>query len=914
MVTRTTRWATAEIDLLIAVFRRWMEEPIGIFYAILIFVIFRIPEQTPDMLTEIMLRDGGGWKRWGDIDKSELSVFFIMSATLALSVWYWTQAILRTEIAIRGGRYGSPELQEMAQQLREFDNAHKARIAQNLKLRRTGIFGWVRCLITEQSAPGPRTPYSVAPFAAATIILVSAATVVVGSLVPLWLGFILMFVVAYLLARRLAQRSDARLLDYSDKWYGRTRVTALLFAAPFSVRMGLPMMVLSIGIGIATTWLPFLDGEAARWITIVTMSLCTGLVLTFGLIYGVDSYLEFTGRELTRKGQRLILAGTLLATLVFYTAISAFFPAANAELLDDLNAAPPMAILAIACSVGPLVALMSVLRDMSERVLSFLVYLTDRLKGETDATLWLCEIRSEDGERSHATRRVGRFVGTVVFAALFLMPPFFWVRTDCDPGGASCRAYSIRNAGPLPQRPDLVTALNAWHDALGRPPAKDRPQVPLLIVAAEGGASRAAGWMLTAMADLARKDPSLARHVFAVSGVSGGSLGAVTYLQNERANGRIIAPPRLEALASEDLLSAAIHRYFFADVLRRPDVFGLMARVKNRNDALEHTFELHWQEAWGVSPQAASSGLIALQQGAAGTRSPAPHMLLNGVDVGSGRRILTSTIAFNGSLPGTIDFFAEFGHDLPASSAVMNSARFPLISPAGRYELANGPAGEKPKVRQIIDGGYFENYGVETALEVIAAIERAAPQLDWDPVPFLLVVSNDVAGRPSCPLPEGTESSIDEAVFARLPDFKDVTLSCRNPDFFPAAAGSDTSVAEGLAPFLGLVGIRAAHGAEALADARGNLCKAAAAPNSRVIADRFYHVALPRPISREHAAPMNWVLDHRVAAFFDVAIREPENQRQLLTLLRDMRQVMTTGLGRSYSEFVPQVPDVLTCP
>ena len=62
--------------------------------------------------------------------------------------------------------------------------------------------------------------------------------------------------------------------------------------------------------------------------------------------------------------------------------------------------------------------------------------------------------------------------------------------------------------------------------------------------------------------------------------------------------------------------------------------------------------------------------------------------------------------------------------DIRLSTAAHNSARFPIVSPAG--EIRN-------------DGGYFENYGALGAMELAQAIRAIEPKL----APFVLVISND---------------------------------------------------------------------------------------------------------------------------------------------------------------------------
>src|SRR5262249_1238536 len=88
-------------------------------------------------------------------------------------------------------------------------------------------------------------------------------------------------------------------------------------------------------------------------------------------------------------------------------------------------------------------------------------------------------------------------------------------------------------------RPDLKSALREWVSARRRVSGDNVGRVPGRIVGAEGGASRAAVWLLSAMRMLDSKTHGdFGRHVFAISGVSGGSLGAETYARLLRARGR----------------------------------------------------------------------------------------------------------------------------------------------------------------------------------------------------------------------------------------------------------------------------------------------------------------------------------------------------------------------------------------
>ena len=61
-------------------------------------------------------------------------------------------------------------------------------------------------------------------------------------------------------------------------------------------------------------------------------------------------------------------------------------------------------------------------------------------------------------------------------------------------------------------------------------------------------------------------------------------------------------------------------------------------------------------------------------------------------------------------------------------------------------------------VDRIVDGGYFENFGAQTAVELV----RAMVAIDASLAPFILIVSND----PEIPLPDDVQApNADEASF-----------------------------------------------------------------------------------------------------------------------------------------------------
>jgi hypothetical protein len=75
--------------------------------------------------------------------------------------------------------------------------------------------------------------------------------------------------------------------------------------------------------------------------------------------------------------------------------------------------------------------------------------------------------------------------------------------------------------------------------------------------------------------------------------------------------------------------------------------------------------------------------------------------------------------------------------DLTLVSAAHNSARFPLISPAGTMLR-----GQETHAR-LVDGGYFENYGAAAAVDLVDALIY-----DHSLMPFVILITNDPSDSP----------------------------------------------------------------------------------------------------------------------------------------------------------------------
>lgn len=275
------------------------------------------------------------------------------------------------------------------------------------------------------------------------------------------------------------------------------------------------------------------------------------------------------------------------------------------------------------------------------------------------------------------------------------------------------------------------------------------------------------------------KMPAFATRTFAISAVSGGAVAAAVFsallrdyaalpVADRNQAGVPCAgysrlwlrpgPPRgwrdcMQMILSQDFLSPPIIGLAFRDQWPFLDA---IFRPHDRAAALEDA----WIEAYdkfAPRPSAAKKtgerhGLAeAFDRFAPQTNAWRPLLVLNGTSVANGRRIVTSHLTANANFKGkdgrdevrpifndAYDIRDMLGADgKPASAfslatAISNSARFPLISPQGVLRDSEGN-----KIDRVVDGGFFENFGVTTANDLARAL--IAHQLR----PVILLVTND---------------------------------------------------------------------------------------------------------------------------------------------------------------------------
>ncbi|MBV9286884.1 MAG: hypothetical protein JO288_03510, partial [Hyphomicrobiales bacterium] len=241
------------------------------------------------------------------------------------------------------------------------------------------------------------------------------------------------------------------------------------------------------------------------------------------------------------------------------------------------------------------------------------------------------------------------------------------------------RAFSASATGPI-ERLTLEQAYAMW---AGAQPGGAQAKRTMVLVASQGGASRAGYWTAAALARLkeaaAAKGADFDSHLFAISSVSGGSVGSVGY-----AAIRLATPDprdltlRLLRFAGDNGLGPAVTGMFYPDLLQR---FLPVAFLPDRAETLERSWEAAWASSGAPNAEAMRETFLRL---APKSGEPwRPILIVQGASENGGRRVLTSGIQFTCDQIDADDFLASEGHDVAASTAILNGARFPWISPGG---------------------------------------------------------------------------------------------------------------------------------------------------------------------------------------------------------------------------------------
>ena len=298
---------------------------------------------------------------------------------------------------------------------------------------------------------------------------------------------------------------------------------------------------------------------------------------------------------------------------------------------------------------------------------------------------------------SQIYRRTGWPVTVMVAAASFVFAAFGWNDNHWVENKITSGSKTVEKGFEewLLERAD-----RKWFADQGRP-------YPVYVVAAEGGGMyagyHAASWLGDTQASCAR----FAQHVFAISSVSGGSLGAAVFaaLANRyapngeyRECGRTAKASMLSWTArvffDKDLLAPLVGATLFPDFLQR--LLPAPFKELDRGRALEEAFSVAWDQTirqhGGIEGQKSLGAFKQPMSTFWDAKGATPALFLNTTSVAAGSRVSIGTLWFQQTptalhVNSTLCLDSQKSVDMPLATAVSLSARFPWLTPAGWLDL-----------------------------------------------------------------------------------------------------------------------------------------------------------------------------------------------------------------------------------
>ncbi len=277
---------------------------------------------------------------------------------------------------------------------------------------------------------------------------------------------------------------------------------------------------------------------------------------------------------------------------------------------------------------------------------------------------------------------------------------------------------------------------------LGAEDSEPGAKPPIVVVAASGGGIKASLWTATVLTGLQHDlGEAFTRSVNLLSTVSGGSVGALFYLDELAAKGRLDegSIERILQAAGRTSLHGSAWGFAYPDLLRGVAPFLVTNQQFDRGWALETI----WREELNEPQAGLGSWVPCVAQGRL------PPVIFNATQIETGEHFVLSPLQIDGwQRWGTRGHFEAYGgRDVPAATAARLSAAFPWVTPISRpdsrYLQGASPEASKALKRHLADGGYYDNFGVVSTilwLETVLA-ERAEDLRDRQVLVLLIRVS-----------------------------------------------------------------------------------------------------------------------------------------------------------------------------
>lgn len=331
------------------------------------------------------------------------------------------------------------------------------------------------------------------------------------------------------------------------------------------------------------------------------------------------------------------------------------------------------------------------------------------------------------------------------YRPLVLMVGIYLIGISAWNDNTAVRRATGSTGALLTKRPTATDHFARW---IANRRLTDGDTIPLVLVAAEGGGTRALNWTAETLIRLDSIIPGFSRHVYALSGVSGGGVGAVFYtafLRDVPQQQRIAQFDRFRNVIRDDYLSAVSAALLFPESIQR--VVPVPIPGLERAKWLEDSWADSYHDNLGLTTL--DQSLTQLYQTPTGYNYDLPSLLLNGTLAESGQKIITSNLQLDPRyFKDVVSTLDVLGADVPLKTAASLCSRFPVLTNGGLVQKDTiDQTGRKRRYGgHVVDGGYFDNSGVETCIQLLNNLVPSIRRFDTAEgvtvIPYIIFIQN----------------------------------------------------------------------------------------------------------------------------------------------------------------------------
>ncbi|MCC5610876.1 patatin-like phospholipase family protein [Nostoc sp. CHAB 5834] len=317
----------------------------------------------------------------------------------------------------------------------------------------------------------------------------------------------------------------------------------------------------------------------------------------------------------------------------------------------------------------------------------------------------------------------------------------------------------------VPKRPDIETHFYNW--AKARSPKFDS-EIPVIIIAAEGGGIRALNWTARSLWAFNSKIGNFNKYLYAISGVSGGAVGATFYnsFVHDRQrylelNTHVLSNLTFRRICRDDFVSGLTSAYLFPEMIQnfipypinyfdrskwlenswsnsyRRMTKGIMDSIPNESYRPEYrdglnTLDMPFTQLWKLSNNKDTTESYNYEL---------PSLFLNCTLSETGQKAIVSNLSLDStSFQDVVDVIKYTNKDMPVKTAASSSARFPFVTSGGLIE--NYKNNKIAQSGHLTDGGFFDNTGIETAVQILNSIIKISHKHNIKVRPTIIFLQN----------------------------------------------------------------------------------------------------------------------------------------------------------------------------